>query len=329
MAEIEDQVRLLADRRFARTAAVPTEQIRPATPSPAAGLIGANATATNLNDEPPTESADHTGDSQPHEGDLIMVDIQTEEAGKTQPDEMNRRRLARRAILAAAAAAVVIVIAAVALFDGTEKSAEIDVAGPADIDAPEPEQLTPEPTIFGAESSLAVVDEYFATYNAGDFDSLLALFTDDASFSSNVPVPVGKLRITWSLAQGSALTSPECAVVDEVAGVAVTVSCEHGTLQSTELAVGAPAVSTTTKMTIGPDGITDLRETYGGNHFQVAGDPFRSWMEENHPEDAKAAGCCQGRTVEESVARGELRAQYSDEWATYLEANDCTYSVSC
>ena len=30
MAEIEDQVRLLADRRFARTAAVPMEQVRPA-----------------------------------------------------------------------------------------------------------------------------------------------------------------------------------------------------------------------------------------------------------------------------------------------------------
>lgn len=144
MAEIEDQVRLLADRRFARTAAVATEQIRPAAPSPPAGLIGADAATTNFNDEPPAEPANHTVDSEPDEGDLIMVDIQTQETGTNQTDEMNRRRWARWAIVAAAA--VIIVIVAVALFDGTEESSQIEVVDqPADIDAPEPpEQVTPQ-----------------------------------------------------------------------------------------------------------------------------------------------------------------------------------------
>jgi len=80
-------------------------------------------------------------------------------------------------------------------------------------------------------------------------------------------------------------------------------------------------IGTTTLFVVTPDGISDLSDNYAGNHFITTGDPFRSWMEENHPADAEAAGCCGGDTFEEAVARGELRARYTLEWAADLEAN--------
>ncbi len=53
-------------------------------------------------------------------------------------------------------------------------------------------------------------------------------------------------------------------------------------------------------------------------------------MQANHPDDADKVDCCEGDTVEESVARGELRSAYADLWVAYLEANGCTHQdVGC
>ena len=82
-------------------------------------------------------------------------------------------------------------------------------------------------------------------------------------------------------------------------------------------------------MTITPDGISEFRDRFGPPDHNVTERPFTTWMEENHPQDAEAAGCCEGDTVEQSIARGELRAQYAAEWAAYLETNDCTFDEGC
>lgn len=241
-------------------------------------------------------------------------------------DDPSRRP--RTALLVGAAFALIVLLAgALALLN---RETETDVASDlVPTTTAEPAAAGSEEAVFGAESASAVVDDYFAAFNGGDVDSLLALFTDDATFSSNLTVPSDELRLVWSLAQGSTLTTPECAPTDVVAGSAVTVACEFGTLQAPGSAVDAPPVSTTAKMTITPSGISHLEEFYPFPHFTTVGGPFEQWMEENHPEDADAAGCCQGDTVEESVARGELRAQYAAEWAAYLEANDCTFTEPC
>lgn len=190
------------------------------------------------------------------------------------------------------------------------------------------EPTTPVSAQFTVDQALEVNRAYFEAYNAGDVDSLLALFTDDATFSANLVDP-GELRLVWSVAQGTTLTPPECTIVDEIAGSAVVISCEYGTLQAPSLAIDEPAVPTTTEMTIIPDGISDLRDTYGTPAFGLVGRHFERWMDQNHPEDADTVGCCQGDTVEESITRGELRAQYSAEWAAYLEANDCAFNEGC
>ena len=82
-------------------------------------------------------------------------------------------------------------------------------------------------------------------------------------------------------------------------------------------------------MVVVPEGINDFQILFGNPDFEATGVPFHRWMEANHPEDAEMTNCCAGDTAEESVVRGELRAQYAQDWAAYLEANDCNFRLSC
>ena len=195
----------------------------------------------------------------------------------------------------------------------------------------QPPTTTTAPS-FTVDEALAVSDAYFAAHNGGDIDSVFALFTADATFADNWSGVLDRTgwepRLAWDMAQGETLTSPECTVVDEVPG-AVTLSCGHGTHDAVVLAIGSAVIPTTTKLTVTPDGISEIREAYSFPNFLNTGAPFTRWMEANHPEDADATGCCEADTVEESVARGELRALYAQEWAVYLEANACTYLDGC
>ena len=328
MAEIEDQVRLLADRRFARTAAVPTDQIRAAAPSPTPGLLGANAIAKSFDDEPPTESADQTVDSQSHEGDLIIVDIQTQEAGKTQAEEMNRRKMARRAILATAA--IVIAATAVALFDGSEKPSEIDVVeSPADIDAPEPDQLTPEPTVFGAESSMAVADAYFAANSAGDFEALQALFVADPAFTGPFGIAEDEQLFAYNVAQGTTISPPKCTAVDGAVEGTMIVTCQAFNHDALVQAVDGPSVPIRLTLTITPEGIDEENGSFGQPDFNAVGEPFDDWMKVNHPDEAAAIEFGNWNTIEEAERSGTAIAVYATEWASYLEANGCTFDDGC
>jgi hypothetical protein len=74
----------------------------------------------------------------------------------TRPPQTNRRRASL--IAAGAFAVTILVVAGVALLNSDDKP-------------------------FGAESSLAVADDYFAEFNAGDSEAVMALFTPDATFA--------------------------------------------------------------------------------------------------------------------------------------------------
>jgi hypothetical protein len=123
------------------------------------------------------------------------------------------------------------------------------------------------------------------------------------------------------MAQGETMTAHDCSVLDDVPGATVTVTCQHETRDAVILAIDSKPIPTITVMTFTPDGISDLEERYSLPNFLITGGPFSNWMEANHPEDADAAGCCEADTIEESVARGQLRAQYAKEYAVFLETN--------
>ena len=179
---------------------------------------------------------------------------------------------------------------------------------------------------FGPDSALDVSESFVAAHNAGDFDGVMVLFTEDATFSDTDSLqsmrPDWEPRFAWDIAGEEMLLSHECVVTDEVPGVTVTVTCEYGSQDAVGVAADA-IVDITATLTVTPGGISDLHENYSdlGLNYLVIGRPFNVWLVENFPEDAFIAGCCEGETIEESVIRGELRAQYAREWAVYLADN--------
>ena len=227
----------------------------------------------------------------------------------TQLDTMRKDQKEKKTVRPWLVAAVVAVLAGVA-FLLISQSDETPV-----VDKP-----------FGPDSALDVSESFIAAHNDGDFDAVLALFTADATFSDTYTLmsarPDWEPRLAWDIASEEVLLSSECAVTDEVLGSTVTVTCEYGS----QGAVGVAAdkiVSIRATLTISPDGISDLHENYAGSDldYLAIGTPFNNWLSQNYYEDFFVAGCCEGETVEESVARGKLRAQYAKEWAIYLKDN--------
>jgi len=245
----------------------------------------------------------------------------------TRPPPRNRRRASL--IAAGAFAVTILVVAGVALLSSDD-----------------------EPVPFGAESSLAVADDYFAAFNAGDSEAVMALFTPDATFASKFTgdpaEPMLRAsweeRLVWNAAQGTIMTTHDCAVTDEAPG-AVTVECDHGTHDAPAQAVDEVtqlrrsgiavvplpvrqsfAVPTTTTMKIWPDGIGEFQELYDQPDFNFVGDFFDAWMTENNPDDALAAGIGNWSSLEEANEHGRIRAQYADEWSADLQAAHCPFN---
>ena len=240
-----------------------------------------------------------------------LATLEQRSSGMTQLDtkqkDQEQKKTVRQRWLVAA---VVIILAGVALLL-INQSDETPVA-----DQP-----------FGPDSALDVSESFVAAHNDGDFDGVMALFTEDATFSdTHNPQsmrPEWESRFAWGIAIETKLLSHECTVTDEVPGVTVTVTCEYGSQDAVGVAADA-IVDITATFTISPDGISGLNEDYirSALDYEDIGGPFNAWVRQNFPEDADAAGCCAGETIEESVARGELRAQYAREWAVYLADNN-------
>jgi len=248
------------------------------------------------------------------------------------PDELAEEPEQRRwsgALVAAAAFAALVVAGGVASLLTSVGSEEVGPATPA---IPATTQIPPTtPAPFSVTEALAVGDAYFAAYDGGDFDSVIALFTDEATFENNWRWAAILDREAWepwlamTLAEGETLTSSNCSVVGEAPGGAMTISCEHGSSDAVTLAIGSPPVVTRTIMEVARDGIGDIETKYDFPNFRPTDGAFSRWMQANHPEVAIDTMFFPGDTVEEAVARGEHRGRYAEEWAAYMEANDCTY----
>lgn len=240
----------------------------------------------------------------------------------------------RRWVLVAAAAvilAVGLVVGLAVIGDDTAPSdtptSAPPVSAPPTTPASDDNDRPPSPV------DAAVVEEYFGAYNADDTDRVLAMLAPDAVVSEtyggmrpdpdNDPMSAADFEpsIAWNHAQGEELTEPDCHVAEEQPVTGVRLDCTYTTRDALVQALDATAVPTRTLITIVDGQITELHHSYGSPDFAFYGQQFDAWMEENHP-DVDGALCCAGDTRDESVARGELRAQWAQQWASALAAAD-------
>ena len=238
--------------------------------------------------------------------------------------ETGKRRWSGALVGAAAFAVVVLVVGGVILL----ASLGSDEVGPA---AP---VTTQAPATITSDGALAVSGDYIEASNTGDADAVMALLTPDATFSTNFTGPMDRVffeqRLARNIAQGSIFTAPECAVTEEGTRVEVKVSCVYGTHDAPSQAVGGPPVSTVLTIVVTPYGIRQLAFGYGQPDFNYVGRPFENWVLVNHSDDAEAVAFGNWASVDDAQRSGRLIAQYAEEWAAFLEANDCDWqSVVC
>ncbi len=188
---------------------------------------------------------------------------------------------------------------------------------------------------------VAVIEAYFAAYNDGDTDAVLALLASPAIYTETYgglrpdptdgePIDAAEigLQLAWNHAQGEILTEADCRPADEQPGAGVTLDCSYTTLDAVVQAVDGAPIPTRTLVTIVDGTITELHHGYGSPDFGTLGRPFQNWLDREHP-DIEGAGCCIGDTRDESVQRGLLRAEWAREWNSYLEENGCNAHGPC
>ena len=240
----------------------------------------------------------------------------------------------RRWLLPAISAAVIVIVVMLGLVVVND-----DDPTPADTPVPAPTTTALEQAVE-SPSSADTVAAYFATFNSADTDALLAMLAPDVivtvTYQVSVPdlggepIPTSELelQLTWNHAAGVALTEPECHVSSEQPSVGTTLLCTYTTLDEIIQAVDGEPVPTRSWFTIVDETITKIHHDYGTPDFATLGRRFSFWMEHDNPE-IEGADCCEGETREESVTRGELRAEWAQKWARHLEQNDCSPALPC
>ena len=125
-------------------------------------------------------------------------------------------------------------------------------------------------TVSPADEAAArsVTDAYFAAFNAGDADAVLALLTPDVTVTDRFGSDgqAGEVDVAGELAsftaQGTVLESLSCTVTDDQSANGTTVSCDYDTLDAPTQAVDALPVPTTTRFTVTSRGISEIHVTY-------------------------------------------------------------------
>ena len=164
-------------------------------------------------------------------------------------------------------------------------------------------------------------------------EAVMALFAPDptliSNFTSSYDLEEERLVNIWNAAQGTRLETDGCSAAGENTDTGLQrVECVGANYDALVQAVDATPVPTTVLMSIGADGIAVLSYSYRQPDFNHVADPFDEWMAANQPH-VYNFGSGSWETVEEAEVAGKLRAHYAAKWATYLEANGCTYLDGC
>jgi ketosteroid isomerase-like protein len=187
-----------------------------------------------------------------------------------------------------------------------------------------------EPPAIVAEA-LATAEEYYAAFNAGDLAGMRALFAPGIEMQQGpgaLSLDTWEKQTTFFIAEDGTVEVAECTAVETVPGVA-EVTCPFGDRSSVIDAVDATPVPVVATLRIDDSGITRIVESADIADYAVVADPFEAWVAEFHPDDTQAVSCCAFFSVEEAPERGELRRQYAEEWAAWLEENGCVWNEPC
>ena len=183
------------------------------------------------------------------------------------------------------------------------------------------------------DKAWAAVVTFFSATNSGDDDAIFGLFAPNVVISDSIggiwELDEWEMLTAWNTAQGTVMTPPDCTVTDEVPGESVTISCRSGVHNAPSQAVEGPPVTTILRTKVTAEGISELGFGYGNPDFNEVGVPFEDWMVANHPDQAQSVAFGNWTTIEEATTNGVLTAEYSAEWATYLEENGCAYDEGC
>ena len=209
-------------------------------------------------------------------------------------------------------------------------------SGPDDEVADEPTTVTaPSTTVAAAEFSeadaLAVVDEYFAAYDRGDVEAMTAVFAEDVALRNGagpIELPDWVRLFKWKVASETMFTDPSCETRPREAPT-FTVICDYEQHEHLSRAVGGPAVPHSYTAAVTPEGITVLSDLLGTPNFNVVDIPFETWMSAEHPDEAAIVSCCGWASDDVAEEYGRQRIAFADEWADYLEENDCEYDLPC
>jgi hypothetical protein len=206
---------------------------------------------------------------------------------------------------------------------------------------------TTVPAVSSADA-LAATDAYFAAFNAGDADAVLALLTTDGRFTerfgsgdqASEPADLDIAdELAWFTGQGTLFKSPSCTLAEDQPVEGTTLSCDYETHDALTQAVDALPVPTTATFTVTPLGISEIHVTYGPQpvqpDFTHVGGKFLSWLAFNRPEViclswyADNGSCADSTSVEETREVGLIVARYAEEWAAYLDEKGCGYLDGC
>jgi len=191
--------------------------------------------------------------------------------------------------------------------------------------APPPEAPdTPE-----SRAALEVTNRWFEALKAGDIDAAVGLLAPRATitlFDRWTPSDYRNLLV-WGAEGDPQLVDVKC--VARLPSSGLRVECSYGMHTGMARAVGAPVVAETMQFVISGGAIDDLRHRLIPPEYTILFPAFDEWMQEHHPDDAEAAACCGGATLDEARENGALRARYGAEWAAYLDEKGCGYNEGC
>ena len=283
-------------------------------------------------------------------GTAYLATLETRSSEVTQLDTKGQNQKEKKSSapwLVAAAVAIVAGIGLIVVNQGDEAPLTSQPVAPAATNPPVTSEAAPT-TVDQAgaaaltENALASVDAWFDAYNTGNDEAVLELLAPGVRISDQIigihTLDDWTMNLAWNTAQGTIWTPHNCAAasIDDLS-VPVTVSCSTGNWLYTAQAVDAPSVPTNLVAIVTTDGISELRFGYGKPDFNESHRPFIVWMAANHPGIVEAGSMNYPATfgydnwdgVDEARKNGQLTAQYSEEWAAYLEENGCAYDEGC